>query len=275
MTMMTHKEWTRRADELERQMDEMVNGSPSAKTSVVTKTPEGMKAHITETYLFANIIKEGRQHMATLAKEWEDHEAAVKRICDRYAPSVQQEKIAELDAAFEEKRNEHSNSFSALVKKTVDAKRAAINEMVAVAPTTEQLNLLQALQLQGEFNEGEINMILPHLIGNYRALATLRGMAKKAGYALLIPAQFDYAELTEYLDWTEKYLADRCHDMATFNGEVGDFFGKTFFDTYGGGHDDPNFKNNAIDMFDSNMQIQTPFKVKITKEDSPAKEETT
>lgn len=64
-------------------------------------------------------------------------------------------------------------NLEAVVKLTLAEKKTALEKMLATAPSTEQTNLLNTLQVQGNrITPDEIKSIAVQLSGNYRALHT-------------------------------------------------------------------------------------------------------
>ena len=175
------------------------------------------------------------------------------------------EKQAEVDVAYEKMlgMNIYTPEYLAKIKKAgeaevADEKKTALEKMLVTAPSTEQTNLLNTLQVQGNrTTPDEIKSIAVQISGNYRALHALQAIAEKAGHRLHLPVQSDYQELTEALKWTEKYLYTAIADMKnTTHYRQMNFDSRCFFDVYGGDgtHDDLNYKTAAIDILDGNTQ---------------------
>ena len=151
-----------------------------------------------------------------------------------------------------------SEEFGEIVKTTCDHKRKAIETMLTTPPSTEQMNLLNVLKLQGKGIElDEVKSIAEQLMGNYRAIHALRVMASEAGIRLSFPAQYDYQELKETLNRAEAYLKDRVHDLANYTDKNRmDFYGKMFFGVWEGGALLPdNVYTADAELLDSNGQI--------------------
>ena len=151
--------------------------------------------------------------------------------------------------------------LEALVKLTITEKRAALNKMLADAPTADQMNLLNALQLQGSATTAdEVSSIALQLTGNYRALHALQMVAEKAGHKFRIPVQYDYQALSDALKYAEGYLNGVIHDLKnTTDYRLMGLNSKVFLNVWGNGedgqpHDDLNYKTNVIDVLDANEQ---------------------
>ncbi len=65
--------------------------------------------------------------------------------------------------------------LEAMVKLAITEKRTALNKMLAEAPTADQMNLLNSLQLQVDtVTADEVSSIALQLTGNYRAFMPFR-----------------------------------------------------------------------------------------------------
>ena len=145
-----------------------------------------------------------------------------------------------------------------VVKTTCDHKRKAIENMLIEAPTTEQMNLLNVLKLQGkDIQPDELESIAKQLMGNYRAIHALQIMAKDAGIKLSFPAQYDYQQLKDVLNRAESHLKERVKDMANYTDKNHmDFYSKMFFGVWEGGLLLPdNVYTPDAELLDSNEQI--------------------
>lgn len=182
--------------------------------------------------------------------------AGMKIYTPEYLAKIKKAGEAEVAAV----RADAAANLEAVVKLTLAEKKTALEKMLATAPSTEQTNLLNTLQVQGNrITPDEIKSIAVQLSGNYRALHALQAIAKEAGHGLQLPVQSDYQELTEALKWTEKYLNKAIADMKnTTHYRQMNFDSRCFFDVYGGAddgaHDDLNYKTAAIDILDGNTQ---------------------
>lgn len=182
--------------------------------------------------------------------------ASMKIYTPEYLTKIKKAGEAEVAAV----RADAAANLEAVVKLTLAEKKTALEKILATAPSTEQTNLLNTLQVQGNrITPDEIKSIAVQLSGNYRALHALQTIAEKAGHRLHLPVQSDYQELTEALKWTEKYLYTAIADMKnTAHYRQMNFDSRCFFDVYGGAddgtHDDLNYKTTAIDILDGNTQ---------------------
>jgi hypothetical protein len=132
-----------------------------------------------------------------------------------YADKYIKDKKAEFAHQEEETAAECVAELKEAVKKVMETKKAAVNLMLTKAPTQEQLNLLQSLQLQGKsLSKAEITAIIPELADNYRALKTMQSIAQNVGYNVILPPQYDFEEISNQLKVAESYLNARINDLS-------------------------------------------------------------
>ena len=209
---------------------------------------------------FAEIRTYAIEQYSRIAEKQAEVDAAYEKMLgmNLYTP----EYLAKIKKAGEAEvaavRADAAANLEAVVKLTLAEKKTALEKMLVTAPSTEQTNLLNTLQVQGNrITPDEIKSIAVQISGNYRALHALQAIAEKAGHRLYLPVQSDYQELTEALKWTEKYLNKAIADMKnTTHYRQMNFDSRCFFDVYGGDgtHDDLNYKTAAIDILDGNTQ---------------------
>lgn len=198
--------------------------------------------------------------MAELRKEFD---ASQKQIMSdgRYSQEYRQKKNQELIAEFEENTTNIVAKFRNLANKTITAKREKLDDMLSTPPTQEQLNLLTSLRLRkANLTIGEIQRIALKLMDNYNAVKSLQAVALESGFSLILPLALDYEKLVNSLEWTEKYINDRCDDISRPWRQMSPF-GRLFFGT---GWGDNLYEGNSIDILDAAFQMSTPD-IKIEK----------
>lgn len=169
---------------------------------------------------FKELWEYGVELFKTIARLQADNEKAVAKLREAkiYTPSYVADCEKEATEEVLKMGKVLSARFAEAVKETVAAKRAAINQMLTVPPTTEQVNILNALQFQGTaITETEISSVAVQLVGNYRAIHSLQTIAQKAGVRLYLPAQYDFEQLNDILNQVEKYLNDRVQALTNLN----------------------------------------------------------
>ena len=171
---------------------------------------------INKKLTFEGLREIGRKASADIVVLRDRNKAELDEIKTKgiYAVSYIQNKQKEFAAEEERVANECIENFKKAYKEVLETKRNAVDDMLATAPTQEQLNLLQSLQMQGNsLTKEEIAIITPKLSDNYRAIKTLQTIAKKIGFNVILPPQFDFDEINTQLKYAENYLEERANDL--------------------------------------------------------------
>ncbi len=203
---------------------------------------------------FGELREKGIAMYAAYAKDYDDMENAVKSIMahPHYSDSYKQEQAAKVRAVYTESIKKLKNEFSSSVDSAITTKETAFNKMLAAAPSQEQLNLLQTLQLREDnLTEDEVLRIACELASNYNAMKALQRIASKTGISLALPEQYNSDVLFEKLAWVKNYLEEQIHNFATPWRQMSPN-GRAFF---GEGWEDLNYKN-AVIIFDEHSPIQ-------------------
>lgn len=211
---------------------------------------------------FAEIREYAKEQYSRVVKKQTEVDTAYNKLLGMniYTPEYLMKVKASGDSEVAEVRADAAANVEAVVKLTISEKKAALEKMLTAAPSTEQMNLLTSLQVQGnKITADEVKSIAVQLSGNYRALHALQVVAEKAGHKLHIPVQYDYQALSESLTWTKKYLNDAIHDLKyTTDARNMSLNSKVFFDVWNGSDNgapgDLNYKVNAVDILDGNTQ---------------------
>lgn len=136
-----------------------------------------------------------------------------------YAPAYILTKQQEFRTVLYELSQNQANRFKETADSIFLEKRKFVEKMLATAPTPEQTNLLTALKLRGgDIDNEELRKIAPQLMSNYQAVKALQSIAQMHNMRIPLPPRCDYQVLCDSLDWAEKYVADRIHDMRNFTG---------------------------------------------------------
>lgn len=203
---------------------------------------------------FADLRKKGVALRAAWAKEYEEMENAVNSILAErnYSDVYKNERVSQVRAVYEDSMEKLKNEFRECVNSTLAAKEAALNKMFSTAPTQEQLNLIQTLQLRGnDLSEEEIMRIACDFADNYNAMKALKKVAKDAGCNLALPELYNADVLFERFAWVKNYLKERCRDMGVLWREMS-FDGRCFFGTE---WEDLNYNNTAVEIFDKHNAL--------------------
>lgn len=219
---------------------------------------------------FAEIRTYAIEQYSRIIKKQNEVDAAYEKMIrmkiytQEYLAKIKKDCEAEVAAV----RADAAVNLEAVVKLTLAEKKVALEKMLVASPSTEQMNLLNVIQVQGDrITLEEINSIAIQLSGNYRALHALQVIVGRVGYKLHLPIQFDYQALTDALNWTEKYLNKAITDMKNtthYRQMTPD--SRCFFNIYGAAgeqaHDDLNYKTTAIDILDGNAQTTPKVEVR-------------
>lgn len=209
---------------------------------------------VKESSSFAALRKKGATLYAAWAKDYEDMENAVNAVLAErnYSDFYKNNEVARVRAVYEESMGKLVKEFKDCVESTLAVKEAALNKMFTGAPSQEQLNLLQALQLrEDELDEEEVLRIACELASNYNAIKALHKIASKAGCGFVLPELYNADVLIERFAWVKNYLNDRCHDMGMLWKQMS-FDGRCFFGTE---WEDANYENNAVEIFDKHNAL--------------------
>lgn len=198
---------------------------------------------------FAGLRAYGQALYKDSLADREDFDKIIAEMNGVYEPAYILKKQTELENTRVEALRERADSLKEKADELIAEKRAYLEKMLSTPPTEEQTNLLNALSIRGaEVEEAEYRSIADQLAPNYQALKSLQAIAQKNGKHVPLPDKYDYQVLTEKLDWTEKYLADRIRGLRSFITErKADFYDRLFFKD---GYRDNVYSDHAIDLFD-------------------------
>lgn len=123
-----------------------------------------------------------------------------------------------------EYRQKLTTEFDEMVKTLVEAirqdietltttKMDKIGDMLATAPSEEQLRLLSALQMRGDIDTTEFIHILPVFFENYQAMKVLNAIGERNGIKLNLPSQLDCRTMFDTLNEATDYLLNACDEL--------------------------------------------------------------
>lgn len=168
---------------------------------------------------FAQVRTEGQRLYKETAEAVSKKEAALQKIVDMkvYRDDYITRARAETEKEISDLWASAGGAFQIIVKDTIFEKREVLKKMLSTPPTTDQLNLLNTLQLDnGQPSKAEAEAVAAALADNYRASHALQGILEKAGFTLRLAPTCDYAALTDALNQVEAYLKDRAHELKNF-----------------------------------------------------------
>lgn len=183
---------------------------------------------------FANLRKKGISFYLSAAakrKEIDASRTATKENGSKYSQSYLTELMNKHDSDLTESVTKIQSDFESVVTDTISAKRKKLDEMLSTPPTQEQINLLKALEIRkNSLETGEVERIALQLLDNYNAVKALQDIVSGAGIHISLPDHLDYSRLNESLNWVEKYLNERIHDLALPWNQMSPL-GRLFFGT--------------------------------------------
>ena len=168
---------------------------------------------------FQELRTEGQRLYKETAEAAAKKEQALQKIVDMkvYRDDYIKRARAETEQEISDLWASAGAAFQAITKTAVSEKRDALKQMLSTPPTTDQMNLLNTLQLdKSQPSQEEAETIAAALADNYRASHALQGILEKVGFTLRLAPTCDYAALTDALNQVEAYLKDRAHELKNF-----------------------------------------------------------
>lgn len=136
-------------------------------------------------------------------------QAMKSKYADRYVA----DKGRELNSKFDEFIGNATEQMRGNIKALAEKKKEKIAEMLATAPTTEQVRLLNVLQMRGDLDALEVHSILPIFFNNYQAMRVLGTISKQNGITLTLPANLDCRAMFESIDKATEYLLGATREL--------------------------------------------------------------
>ena len=125
--------------------------------------------------------------------------------------------VADKERELNSKLNELIRSMTGTARESIKAlaekKKEKVAEMLATAPTTEQVRLLNVLQMREDLDPIEVHSILPIFFNNYQAMRVLGTISKQNGITLTLPANLDCREMFTNIDKATEYLLGAANEL--------------------------------------------------------------
>ena len=151
------------------------------------------RTHVKTFADFRNTVKKAREEQA---KRKEELDAEIKRISERYLPSIANPKIQELRAQYNAKRAEVTDKLKEELSGIIDDHKAALAEYTMRPASADVLSLLQGYTLRGgSVSQPELRMLLERCGNDFQALSIAKRIAEENGFMFQMPL-----DVTEYLD---------------------------------------------------------------------------
>jgi hypothetical protein len=136
------------------------------------------------------------------------------KYADRYVIDKERELNSELDAFIKRATDNVKDNIKALAEK----KKEKVAEMIATAPTAEQIRLLNVLQMRGDLDAIEVHSILPIFFSNYQAMRVLGTISKQNGINLTLPVNLDCRAMFSNIDKATDYLLKAADEIIKTKG---------------------------------------------------------
>ena len=146
------------------------------------------------------------------------------KYADRYVADKERALSADLDTFVRNATENAKNNIRALAEK----KKEKIAEMIATAPSAEQVRLLNVLQMRSNLDAIEVHSILPLFFSNYQAMRVLETISKNNGITLRLPANLDCRAMFESVDKATDYLL-KASDEIIKTGKIRDVKYEAFY----------------------------------------------
>lgn len=210
-----------------------------------------------EDLTFAGIQRKMQNHRIFLTNERNELEGELNKLKDVWSSKVIAENRAKLNKAFDEMVQTVIEATRQDIAELSSAKMEKIGDMLATAPTDEQLRLLKALEMRGDVDSLEVHHILPVFFTNYQSMRVLKAVSEANGVTLNLPVQLDCRTMFDTLKEATDYLLGACNELGKEwkNIHISYHAFYTLNDKDPDKQYDPKYQT-YIDMFDNTPQLQ-------------------
>lgn len=139
-------------------------------------------------------------------KQENEYKEKINDMRNTYAPNFLAEQERKLSAEFRGFVETAKNKERAAIKDLAEKKQAKVIDMLCTPPSTEQVRLLNVLQMRNDIDVVELHHILPTFFNNYQAMRVLDTIAKHNGITLNIPTQLDCRVMFTNIKTATEYL---------------------------------------------------------------------
>lgn len=162
---------------------------------------------------FAGIQREMQNHHFFITNERKILHEELDKLKEVWSNKVIEERRKELIGRFDEMVSNMVRAVKQDIKALTSRKMEKIGDMLATAPTEEQLRLLSALQMRGDIDHVEVHHILPVFFGNYQAMRVLSAISEQNGITIALPVQLDCRTMFDTLNEAADYLLGACEEL--------------------------------------------------------------
>lgn len=160
---------------------------------------------------FAGIQREMQNHRLFIVNERKHLHEELDKLKDVWSRKVIDERRKELVEQFEEMVKSVVEATKQDIATLTGRKMEKIGDMLATAPSEEQLRLLSALQMRGDIDPVEVHHILPVFFDNYQAMRVLSAIGEQNGIAITL--QLDCCTMFDTLNEAADYLLGACEEL--------------------------------------------------------------
>ncbi len=179
---------------------------------------------------FRETIKESHE---VWAKERENLNAEIKKVNERFLPSVANPMIQELRAKYAEKRADAVNHLIKALDAVVDEHRSAVNDYAMKPCPSDVLALLQGYSMRNNnISVNELKMLLERTGNGYQGLCIAKDICEKNGFTFAAPLSID--EYLDDLNVLQERTAKVIKDSIDAPYENYNVLAQHFFGEYGG-----------------------------------------
>lgn len=177
---------------------------------------------------FRETIKESHE---VWVQEKKNLDTEIKKVNERFLPSVGNPMIQKLRAEYSEKRADAVDHLIKALDAVIDEHKSALADYTMKPCPSDVLTLLQGYSMRNNnISVNELKMLLERTGNSFQAISIAKGICEKNGFTFAAPLSID-----EYLDdlsvlkeRTEKVIKD-CIDSENYN-----VLGQHFFGSYNG-----------------------------------------
>ena len=167
-----------------------------------------------EVNTYAGIQKRMKDNRFFFENEHKDYDKKLKTFEKWYSKGLIGEQRAKLDAQFKETASIMEKATLEEIENLTQSRKEKVAKMLATPPTSEQLRLLQVLEMRNDVSSLELHHILPTFFGNYQAMKVLQSIGRRNGISIMLPQQLDPRYIFETIQRADRFLKRACDDIS-------------------------------------------------------------
>ena len=167
-----------------------------------------------EVNTYAGIQKRMKDNRVFFENEYKDYDKKLKTFEKWYSKGLIGEQRAKLDAQFKETASIMEKATLEEIENLTQSRKEKVAKMLATPPTSEQLRLLQVLEMRNDVSSLELYYILPTFFGNYQAMKVLQSIGRRNGISIMLPQQLDPRYIFETIQRADRFLKRACDDIS-------------------------------------------------------------